>query len=63
MGFGDSGMDFLLEFWVNRINDRQHKYKSKVLFAIWNALKDAGTEILYSHRVVEIKGDRKGLKL
>ena len=63
MGFGDSGMDFLLEFWVNRIDEGQHKYKSKVLFAIWNALKVAGIEILYPHRVVEIKGDMKGLKL
>jgi len=63
MGFGDSGIDFSLEFWVNGIDDGQHKYKSKVLFAIWNALKDAGIEIPYPHRVVEIKGDMKGLKL
>ena len=63
MGFGDSGKDFSLEFWVNGIDDGQHKYKSKVLFAIWNALKDAGIEIPYPHRVVEIKGDMKGLKL
>ena len=60
---GDNGIDLSLEFWVNRIDDGQHKYKSKVLFAIWNALKDAGIEILYPHRVVEIKGDMKGLKL
>jgi small-conductance mechanosensitive channel len=63
MGFGDSGIDFSLEFWVNGIDDGQHKYKSKLLFAIWNALKDAGIEIPYPHRVVEIKGDMKGLKL
>jgi len=63
MGFGDSGIDFSLEFWVNGIDDGHHKYKSKVLFAIWNALKDAGIEIPYPHRVVEIKGDMKGLKL
>lgn len=31
-GFGDSGIDFLLEFWINRIDDGKHKYKSYVLF-------------------------------
>jgi potassium efflux system protein len=63
MGFGDSGIDFLLEFWVNEIDEGQYKYKSKVLFTIWNALKDAGIEILYPHRIVEINDDMKGLKL
>jgi len=54
--FGDSGVDFVCEFWVNGIDDGRHKYTSKVMFAIWNALKDAGIEIPYPHRVVEIKG-------
>ncbi len=56
VGFGDSGIDFTVEFWVNGIDDGRHKYKSDVLFLIWNALKDAGIEIPYPHRVVEIKG-------
>jgi small-conductance mechanosensitive channel len=60
---GDIGIDVSLEFWVNGIDDGQHKYKSNVLCAIWNTLKDAGIGILYPHRVVEIKGDMKGLKL
>ncbi len=54
-GFGDSGIDFALEFWVNGIDDGRHKYTSRVLFAIWNALKEEGIEIPYPHRVVEIK--------
>jgi small-conductance mechanosensitive channel len=61
LGFGDSGVDFVVEFWVNGIDDGQYKYKSQVLFIIWNALKDAGIEIPYPHRVIEIKGDMKGL--
>ena len=44
-----------MEYWVNGIDDRKNKYGSKVLFAIWNALKDAGIEIPYSHRVVELR--------
>ncbi|SEQ00269.1 mechanosensitive ion channel family protein [Thalassovita taeanensis] len=54
-GFGDSGIDFAVEFWVNGIDDGRNKYTSQVLFAVWNALKENGIEIPYPHRVVEIK--------
>lgn len=56
VGFGDSGIDFAVEYWVEGIDDGKNKYKSHVLFAVWNALKDAGVEIPYPHRVIEIKG-------
>ena len=55
-GFGESGIDFAVEFWVNGLDDGPNKYTSDVLFLIWNALKDAGVEIPYPQRVVEIKG-------
>lgn len=55
-GFGDSGIDFAVEFWVNGIDDGKNKFTPKVLFVVWNALKDNGIEIPYPHRVVEIKG-------
>lgn len=55
-GFGDSGVDFAVEFWVNGIDDGQHKYTSQVRFLVWNALKDAGIEIPYPQRVVHMKG-------
>lgn len=55
-GFGDSGIDFAVEFWVNGIDDGENKYTSDVLFLIWNALKENGIEIPYPHRVIEIKG-------
>ncbi|MFK7878629.1 mechanosensitive ion channel family protein [Roseobacter sp.] len=55
-GFGDSGIDFAVEFWVNGLDDGPNKYTSDVLFLIWNALKDNGIEIPYPHRVVELKG-------
>ena len=56
-GFGDSGIDFSVEFWVNGIDDGRHKYTSDVLFLIWNALKDNGIQIPYPHRVIEFKGE------
>jgi small-conductance mechanosensitive channel len=55
-GFGDSGIDFAVEFWVNGIDDGPNKYTSDVLFLIWNALKAHDIEIPYPQRVVEIKG-------
>ena len=55
-GFGDSGIDFAVEFWVEGIDDGKNKYTSDVLFAVWNALKAHDIEIPYPHRVVEIKG-------
>ena len=54
-GFGDSGIDFAVEFWVNGIDDGKNKFTPKVLFAIWNALKENDIEIPYPHRVVEFK--------
>lgn len=55
--FGESGVEFAVEFWVNGIDDGRHKYTSDVLFRIWNALKDNGIEIPYPQRVVELKGE------
>ncbi len=55
-GFGESAVDFGVEYWVNGIDDGKNKYTSPVLFAIWNALKAEGIEMPYPHRVVEIKG-------
>jgi potassium-dependent mechanosensitive channel len=54
-GFGDSGVDFSVEFWVNGIDDGENKYTSDVLFLIWNALKENDITIPYPHRVLEWK--------
>lgn len=54
-GFGESGVDFAVEFWVNGIDDGDKKYTSDVLFVVWNALRDANIEIPYPQRVVHIK--------
>jgi potassium-dependent mechanosensitive channel len=55
-GFGESAVDFTVEYWVAGIDDGKNKYGSPVLFAVWNALKAEGIEMPYPHRVVEIKG-------
>ena len=54
--FGESGVEFAVEFWVNGLDDGPNKYTSDVLFLIWNALRDNNIKIPYPQRVVEIKG-------
>lgn len=55
-GFGDSGIDFCVEFWCEGIDDGKNKYTSDILFLVWNALKKNNIEIPYPRRVIEIKG-------
>ena len=59
-GFGESSVDFAVEYWVSGIDDGKNKYASQVNFAIWNALKDAGITMPYPHRVIEVKGGALG---
>ena len=54
--FGDSGVEFAVEFWVNGIDDGKNKFTSDVLFLIWNALKEHDIEIPFPQRVVHHKG-------
>lgn len=54
-GFGDSSVDFVLEYWVSGIDDGLNKYRSHVLFAIWNALKAEGIEMPFPQRVVHLR--------
>jgi len=54
-GFGDSGVDFCLEFWVEGIDDGKNRYSSEVLFLIWNALKENGIEIPYPQREIRYR--------
>ncbi|MEO1537621.1 MAG: mechanosensitive ion channel domain-containing protein [Pseudomonadota bacterium] len=54
-GFGDSGVDFSVEFWVEGIDDGPNKYSSEVRFLIWNALKDADIEIPFPQREIRYR--------
>lgn len=52
--FGDSGVDFAVEFWVNGIDDGRNKFTPRVMMQVWKALKANNVEIPYPHRVVEM---------
>ncbi len=58
-GFGDSGVDFGVEFWVEGIDDGKNKYTSEVRFLIWNALKAADIEIPFPQREVRYRDGHK----
>ena len=53
--FGDSGIEFGVEFWVEGIDDGKNKYCSDVRFLIWNALKDAGIDIPFPQREIRYR--------
>ena len=57
--FGDSGVEFGVEFWVEGIDDGKNKYTSEVRFIIWNALKDAGIEIPFPQREIRYREGHK----
>ena len=54
-GFGDSGIDFSVEYWVEGIDDGKNRYASEVRFLIWNALKEAGVEIPFPQREIRFR--------
>ena len=54
-GFGDSGIDFTVEFWVEGIDDGKNRYTSEVRFLIWNALKEHGIEIPFPQREIRYR--------
>lgn len=59
-GFGESGVQFAVEFWVDGLDDGPNKFSSDVLFLVWDALKEGGIQIPYPQREVRILADRPG---
>ena len=57
-GFGDNGVNFAVEFWVNGIDDGPNKYSSDVHFLVWDALKAAGIAMPFPQREIRIIGDQ-----
>ena len=56
-GFGDSGVNFAVEFWVDGLDDGPNKFSSDVLFLVWDALKEADVTIPFPQREVRILGE------
>ena len=53
-GFGDSGINILVEFWMEGIDDGENRVGADLLLMIWVALKEHGIEIPFPQREVKL---------
>jgi small-conductance mechanosensitive channel len=55
--FGESGINILIEFWMEGIDDGQNRVGGDLLLMIWHALRQANVEIPFPQREVRIIGE------
>lgn len=53
-GFGESGIDILVEFWMEAIDDGRYRVRADLLLMIWNTLREHQIEIPFPQREVRI---------
>ena len=53
-GFGDSGVNVLVEFWMEGIDDGKNRVGADLLLMIWDVLHEHGIEIPFPQREVKI---------
>ncbi len=56
-GFGDSGIDILVEFWMEGIDDGVNRVGADLLHAIWRSIQEHGMQIPFPQREVRILND------
>lgn len=55
--FEDSGIKILVEFWMEGVDDGEHRVGGDLLLMIWQALKANDIVIPFPQRVVRVTGD------
>lgn len=60
--FADSGIDILVEFWMEGIDDGENRVGADLLLMIWTALKANGIEIPFPQREIKVLGDVRTAK-
>jgi len=55
-GFGDSGVNFHVEYWMEGIDDGKNRVDSDLMIIIWNTLKENNISIPFPQREVRIIG-------
>ncbi|RFB06375.1 mechanosensitive ion channel protein [Parvularcula marina] len=53
-GFGDSGIDILVEFWMDGVDDGENRVAADLNLMIWMALKQHNIEIPFPQREVRV---------
>jgi small-conductance mechanosensitive channel len=56
-GFGDSGIDILVEFWMEGIDDGKNRVGADLLHSIWRSIQEHGMEIPFPQREIRILND------
>tara|TARA_R110002110_G_scaffold415856_2_gene658417 strand:- start:20464 stop:21780 length:1317 start_codon:yes stop_codon:yes gene_type:complete len=52
--FGDSGVNILIEFWMDGIDDGRNKVGADLLLMIWDAFKEHNIQIPYPQREITL---------
>lgn len=55
LGFGDSALELVLNFWIDDPERGTLNVKSEILLGLWSEFKDAGIAIPYPHRGVILR--------
>lgn len=55
--FGESGIDILVEFWMEGIDDGENSVCADLMLMIWQALKDHNIEMPFPQREVRLLND------
>ena len=53
-GFGESGIDILVEFWMEGVDDGVNRVGADLMHMIWKVLQENNIEIPYPHRYVKL---------
>lgn len=57
--FEDSGIEILVEFWIEGVDDGPNRVGADLLLMIWMTLKENGIVIPFPQRVVKVLSDAK----
>ncbi|MEM6708594.1 MAG: mechanosensitive ion channel domain-containing protein [Pseudomonadota bacterium] len=53
-GFGDNGVDILIEYWMDGVDDGRNRVGADLNMMIWKAFKEAGVEFPFPQREVRL---------
>ena len=56
--FADSGIEILVEFWMEGIDDGPNRVGADLLLMIWTALKENGIQIPFPQREVSLRQEK-----
>ena len=60
--FGESGIDILVEFWMNGIDDGENRVGADLMHSIWRMIKANGMEIPFPQREIRFLGAAPGTR-